>query len=82
MTCAPRTECVVAASAARRVLAAAWAASSQPAHLMIAALSKGTLPRPDRVRPLLQLDALYTTGIGSGCKAAAEEARAWEQTFP
>lgn len=82
MVCAPRTECVVSASAARRVLAAAWANSSQPARSMVATLQKGSLPRADRVRPLESLAALYATGVGAGCKAAIEEARAWEQTFP
>jgi hypothetical protein len=83
MLCAPRTECVVAASAARRVLAATWANSSQPARSMVATLQKGALPRGDRVRPLLQLADLYATvGVGAGCKEAAEEARAWEQSFP
>jgi hypothetical protein len=81
MVCAPRTECVVAASAARRALAAAWAATSAPARTMIATLQKGTLPRPDRVRPLLQLADLYAKGVGAACPSAAEEARAWEQTF-
>jgi hypothetical protein len=82
MVCAPRTECVVAASAARRVLAATFANASQPARSMIASLQKGSLPRADRVRPLQVLATLYGTGVGAGCKAAVEEARAWEQTFP
>jgi hypothetical protein len=82
MVCAPRTECVVAASAARRVLAATWANASQPPRSMIATLQKGSLPRADRVRPLQVLAGLYSTGVGAGCKAAVEEARAWEQTFP
>jgi hypothetical protein len=82
MVCAPRTECVVAASAARRVLAATWATMSLAPRSMVATLQKGSLPRPDRVRPLLQLADLYATGVGGGCKVAAEEARAWEQSFP
>ncbi|MGZ3421181.1 MAG: hypothetical protein ACXWUG_06175 [Polyangiales bacterium] len=82
MVCAPRTECVVAASAARRVLAATWAATSLAPRSMVGTLQKGALPRGDRVRPLLQLADLYATGSGTGCKVAAEEARAWEQSFP
>lgn len=82
VSCAPRAECVSSASAARKVLAATWAASSTPARATVALLSKGAMPRHERVRPLLQLAELYAHGVGAGCADAAEEARAWEQLFP
>ncbi len=83
LLCAPRAECVTAASSARRVLAQTWAATSTPARTMTRVLAKGALPRHERVRPLLQLVQLYSaSGVGTACAAAAEEARAWEQTIP
>ena len=39
------------------------------------------VPFIDRVRPLIDLAALYSKGSGGGCAAAAEEARAWEQVL-
>lgn len=79
VSCSPRAECVSAASAARKVIAAAWAATSTPARATFTLLGKGSMPRHERVRPLLVLADLYAHGSGTGCTAAAEEARAWEQ---
>jgi hypothetical protein len=81
VSCSPRAECVSAATAARRALAATWAATSSPARTMAPILRKGAMPRHERVRPLLQLVELYVKGSGGGCSAAAEEARAWEQVL-
>lgn len=81
LSCSPRAECVSAAGAARSVLAALWSASSSPARTMATILRKGTMPRHERVRPLLQLADLFAKGSGTGCAAAAEEARAWEQVI-
>jgi len=81
VACSPRAECVSAASAARRALAATWAATSSPARAMAPLLRKGAMPRHERVRPLLELAELYAKGSGAGCAAAAEEARAWEQVL-
>ncbi|MBI2395404.1 MAG: hypothetical protein HYV09_37895 [Deltaproteobacteria bacterium] len=82
VSCSPRAECVSAASAARKVVAATWAATSTPARATYKLLMKGAMPRHERVRPLLQLAELYAHGSGSGCAEAAEEARAWEQIVP
>ncbi len=79
LVCAPRTECVSAASGARRVLGETWAATSSPARTMHAVLAKGSMPRHERVRPLIVLAERYAEATGDGCAAAAEEARAWEQ---
>ncbi len=81
VSCSPRAECVSSASAARRALAATWAATSFPARAMAPVLRKGTMPRHERVRPLLELAELYDKGSGAACRAAAEEARAWEQVL-
>lgn len=81
LLCAPRAECVTASNAARGVLAAVWAATSAAPRTMAPLLRKGSLQRHERVRPLLQLADLYAKGSGSGCAAAAEEARAWEQAL-
>lgn len=81
VSCSPRAECVSSASAARRAVAATWAATSSPARAMAPLLRKGTMPRHERVRPLVELVELYSKGIGAGCAAAAEEARAWEQVL-
>lgn len=81
VSCSPRAECVSSASAARRALAATWAATSSPARAMVLVLRKGAMPRHERVRPLLELAELYGKGSGGGCTAASEEARAWEQVL-
>lgn len=79
VTCSPRAECVMAASASRKVIASAWAAASTAPRATFALLSRGSMPRHERVRPLVVLADLYAHGAGKGCSAAAEEARAFEQ---
>lgn len=81
LLCSPRAECAAAAASAREVLARVFAATSSAARTMAPVLRKGTLLRHERVRPLLQLADLYAKGSGTGCAAAAEEARAWEQVL-
>ena len=78
-SCAPRAECVSAGAGARNVLAAAWAASGSPARTLAPILEKGTMPKVQRVRPMLQLAEIYGAASGAACAQNADEARAWSQ---
>lgn len=80
-TCAPRAECVSAAAGARGVLDRAWGATSAPARTMAPLLTKGAMPKQERVRPLVRLAELYAKAPGPGCASAAEEARAYAQVI-
>ena len=79
--CAPRAECVSSAAGARGVLDRVWAATSAPARTMVPLLTKGAMPKQERVRPLVRLAELYAKTPGAGCHPAAEEARAYAQVL-
>ncbi|GAC1570684.1 MAG: hypothetical protein NVS3B20_02390 [Polyangiales bacterium] len=79
--CAPRAECVAAASGARNVLAAVWAATGSPPRTMAKILQRGAMPTVQRVRPLVQLAEALGKAAGASCVAQAEEARAWSRAI-
>lgn len=77
--CEPRGECVQAAAASRAVLPLVFAALGEPARALWPILTKGSMPRVERARPLWKLADVYGAAPGAACAAAAEEARGWAQ---
>ncbi len=75
--CSPRAECVSAAASSRDVLDRVFAALGLPARAMAKILAGGTMPKQERIRPLLRLAELYAKSPGTTCAAAADEAKAW-----
>jgi len=79
LACAPRAECVSASAGARNILASVWAATGSLPRTMAPVLEKGTMPRVQRVRPMVKLSEIFATSKSSACVAEAEEARAYAQ---
>ena len=79
--CAPRAECVSAASAVRAIADRLWAATASPARTLAPLLQRGPLTKHERALPLVRLAARDAGAAGPGCHAAAEEAAAWAQVI-